>query len=101
MDIDPKSLEVKNNGEENQYEIHINGSIAKIEYRLRNDRITFVHTEVPDELEGQGIASKMARFVLDEAKSKGYSVRPMCPFIKGYIERHPEYQSLVRRKSGE
>ncbi|MCB0208798.1 MAG: N-acetyltransferase [Anaerolineae bacterium] len=98
MDVEPKSLEVQNNTEDSQYEIRVGEYLAKIEYRLRDERITFIHTEVPDALEGQGIASKMARFALEDAKTKGYAVVPLCPFVKGYIERHPEYQSLVHQK---
>ena len=98
MDVEPKSLAVQNNTEDSQYEIYVGDYLAKIEYRLRNDRITFIHTEVPDELGGQGIASKLARFALEDAKAKDYSVVPLCPFVKGYIERHPEYQSLVYQK---
>ncbi|MCB0163043.1 MAG: N-acetyltransferase [Anaerolineae bacterium] len=96
MGVNPKSLEVRNNTEDSQYEINVNGYLAKIEYVLRNDRIIFVHTEVPDQLEGQGIASKMARYALEDVKAKGYKVVPRCPFVRGYIERHPEYQSLVQ-----
>lgn len=96
MDVNPKSLEVHNNTEDSQYEVNVDGYLAKIEYILRDDRIIFVHTEVPDPLEGQGIASKMARYALEDVKAKGYKVVPRCPFVKGYIERHPEYQSLVQ-----
>lgn len=96
MDANPKSLEIRNNPEASQYEVIVDGYLAKIEYILRDNRIIFVHTEVPDELGGQGIASKMAYYALEDVKAKGYTVVPRCPFVRGYIERHPEYQSLVQ-----
>ena len=52
--------------------------------------------EVPRALEGRGIASKMAKFVLDEAQAQQLSIVPLCPFVRGYIEKHPEYQPLVK-----
>jgi len=90
-----ESLPVRNNAEKKRYEIQLGDRLAMIQYRLNNNRITFVHTEVPPALEGQGIASKMTKFALDEARDRGYAVRPLCPFVAGYIKRHPEYQSLV------
>ncbi|MCB0175322.1 MAG: N-acetyltransferase [Anaerolineae bacterium] len=96
MDANPKSLEVHDNTADSQYEVNVDGYLAKIEYILRDDRIIFVHTEVPDALGGQGIASKMARYALEDVKAKGYKVVARCPFVKGYIERHPEYQSLLQ-----
>ncbi|MCB9098390.1 MAG: N-acetyltransferase [Anaerolineales bacterium] len=96
MDASPKSIEVRNNTEASQYEVNVDGYLAKIEYILRDDRIIFVHTEVPDELGGQGIASKMAHYALEDVKAQGYKVVPRCPFVRGYIERHPEYQALVQ-----
>ncbi|HEX5689943.1 MAG TPA: GNAT family N-acetyltransferase [Roseiflexaceae bacterium] len=51
---------------------------------------------MPAALEGHGIASKMAKFALDEAQAEGLTIVPQCPFVRGYIERHPEYQSLVK-----
>jgi hypothetical protein len=61
----------------------------------RNDLIVFTHTEVEDGYEGKGIGSRLARFALDDARARGLGVVPLCPFIKGWIERHPDYADLV------
>ena len=62
---------------------------------MRNNNVlTLLHTEVPKELEGRGIGSALIRGVLDTARSQGLTVNALCPFAKGYIERHPEYADL-------
>jgi predicted GNAT family acetyltransferase len=57
--------------------------------------IIFTHTEVEDDYEGKGVGSQIARAALDDARARGLRVHPMCPFIKGWIERHPDYADLV------
>ena len=86
---------IVDNQETSQIEMQVDGLLAKIEYRRVGNVIYFIHTEVPPELEGQGIASQMARFALDSAKRQGDKVVPLCPFVAAYIKRHPEYQDLV------
>jgi predicted GNAT family acetyltransferase len=55
----------------------------------------FVHTEIDDAFEGRGLGSILVRAALDAARSRGLAVRPDCPFVRGYIARHPEYLDLV------
>jgi predicted GNAT family acetyltransferase len=69
--------------------------MAIAEYILTPDKIIFTHTEVPEELEGKGIGSALAKYALEAVRGKGRTVFPMCPFFKAYIERHKEYQSLL------
>jgi uncharacterized protein len=66
-----------------------------VEYIRTDGMITFTHTEVDPAAEGQGIGSTLARSVLNQARADGLAVLPLCPFIKGWIARHPEYQDLV------
>ena len=63
--------------------------------RLAPGRITFVHTEVDDAYAGQGLGGKLARAALDDVRARGLAVRPDCPFIKGWIAKHPDYADLV------
>jgi uncharacterized protein len=86
---------VRDNPEESRYEVDLDGDLALIAYRLGDATITYTHTEVPEALEGRGIASAMVRFVLDDARARGLRVRPLCPFVESYIGRHPEYKDLV------
>lgn len=95
MSEQPAKLEIRDNPEASRYEARIGARLAVAEYMLTGPNITFTHTEVPEELEGQGIGSQLARFALEDARARGLAVIPLCPFITAYIRRHPEYQPLV------
>lgn len=55
------------------------------------------HTEVPNEFEGKGIASKMVKQVLQKIKDEGLKLVPLCPFIASYIKRHPEWKEILAK----
>ncbi len=95
MSTDPNEMTVTDNAAEHRYQVTVGTHVAFVAYRLHGDTITFTHTEVPKELEGGGVGSKLARFVLDDARARGLGVVPECPFIAAYIRRHAEYQDLV------
>jgi uncharacterized protein len=86
---------VANNETAQRYEAWVGGQLAVIIYQQLGDRIVFSHTEVPEALEGRGLAGKMAQFALDDARARHLVVIPQCPFVAGYIRRHPEYADLV------
>ena len=90
------NLEVTKNDEEQRFEANVDGQLAVVEYEMLGESvIDFVHTEVPVALDGRGIGDHMAHEVLEYARNQQLTVIPQCPFIAGYISRHPEYQSLV------
>lgn len=91
-DVNLNALQPVNNAEEHRFEIRLGDDIALIDYMLNGRNITITHTEVPPAFEGQGIAGKLAKFALDWAKENDYKVNPLCPYVKSYINRHPEYQ---------
>jgi uncharacterized protein len=92
---DLSQLELVDNKIFSQYEMRINGSLAKIEYSIKTGKVFLINTEVPEELAGQGIASHLAKEVFKLIEEKGMTVVPMCKFIKSYIRKHPEYRSLL------
>ncbi|MBT3322105.1 MAG: N-acetyltransferase [Anaerolineae bacterium] len=94
MKIDRNSLKVIHNSEASRFEIHIDGQMPVLDYRLRAGIITFTHTGVPKELEGNGIGSLIVCAGLDYAREKGYKVIPLCPFVDVYIQRHSEYEEI-------
>lgn len=89
-------IAVTNNTQLHRFEAVIDGLLSEVAYRQFDDTITFLHTEVPVELEGKGIAKALAKAALDHARDNGLKVVPLCPFIAAYIKRHPEYQPLVK-----
>jgi len=78
----------------NRFVMQLEGGRALVTYRLFDGGIAFLHTEVPEAYSGQGIGARLARHVLDYAREHSLKVKPYCPFIKAYIDSHPEYQSL-------
>jgi predicted GNAT family acetyltransferase len=71
------------------------------EYRLRPGAIVFMHTVVDPAFEGRGLGSRIAKFVLDDARRRGLAVVPACPFIRSYIESHPDYRDLIPEPKGD
>ena len=87
---------VVNNKAHHRYELTVDGYLAATYYKMSGDVITFVHTEVPPELGGKGIGSKLVKGALDQVRSEGLKVVAECPFVKGYIDKHPEYSVLLK-----
>ncbi len=83
---------LRHNEEASRFEAQVGDLVAVSEYQLAGTNIIFTHTEVPRELEGQGVGSALAKFALDTSVERGYKIQPLCPFINGYIRRHPEYK---------
>lgn len=87
---------VRNNTDENRYELSVDGHLAATYYRIAGGVITFVHTEVPDALAGRGVGSKLVKDALDQVRAAGLKVVPQCPFVRAYIEKHPDYADLLK-----
>lgn len=86
---------ITDNKQQSRYELAVDGGTAVLQYMERDGALYLTHTEVPPELEGQGIGGRIVQHALEEAKSRGVKVAPRCPFVRSYIQRHPEYQPLV------
>jgi hypothetical protein len=91
--------DVVNSREECRYELAVEGHIAATHYEIADGVITFVHTEVPPELGGKGIGSRLIKGALDQVRTDGLKVIAKCPFVKAYIDKHPDYADLLREKS--
>jgi predicted GNAT family acetyltransferase len=91
-----QEIPVVDNPDAGQFEAHVDGRVALVSYLRNGDTIILTHTEVPKELEGRGLGSVLARGVLDRARREGWKVVVRCPFITSFIERHPEYRSVVQ-----
>jgi hypothetical protein len=86
--------EVRDNTERHRFELDLDGHTAFSNYRREGSQITIMHTEVPKELNGRGIGSKLAHGLLEIARAQGLKVKPLCPFVASYMDKHPEYADL-------
>ncbi|MGB0098967.1 MAG: GNAT family N-acetyltransferase [Nocardioides sp.] len=85
------------NPQAKRYEAHLDGELAGFaEYQLTDALVVMTHTEVDPAFEGQGVGSALARFALDDVRAEGSRrVLPVCPFIKGWVGKHPDYAELM------
>ena len=90
------AVAVTDNSTEQRYEVSRDGELAGFAiYRRRPALIAFVHTEIDERFEGEGLGSQLVHEALEEARREGIAVLPFCPFVNGYIKRHAEYVELV------
>ena len=97
MTDDQASVTVRDDRERNRFEaVDESGVVAGFAaYRRSPKRIVFTHTVVDDAFEGRGVGSTLVRAALDAAREEGLTVVPRCPFVRAYIEKHPDYADLV------
>ncbi|MEO8562424.1 MAG: GNAT family N-acetyltransferase [bacterium] len=91
----PDTLTVSHNSAAHQFEMRTEKGTALLRYGREGPNLDLLHTEVPDELEGHGYGSALAKAALDYAKDEGLKIIPSCPFVSTFIQRHPEYASLI------
>jgi hypothetical protein len=92
---DASSDDVRDNPARHRFELEVDGHLAVAVYSLAPGVITFIHTEVPEALAGRGVGSRLAKGALAQVRARGLKVVPRCPFVRGYIEKHPEWQDLL------
>lgn len=86
---------VRDNEAQHRFELEIDGHTAIAAYSLAPGVITFTHTEVPKELGGRGVGSKLASGALDQVRARGLKVVAKCPFIAAFIQKNASYQDLL------
>lgn len=83
------------NDDRDRFESTVDGHTAFLTYRREDDQIVLIHTEVPKELGGRGLGSELARAALEHARDNGLTVVPECPFVRSFLERHPDEAERV------
>ncbi|CUR59297.1 conserved hypothetical protein [metagenome] len=88
-------VEVTDNPAQHRFEAHLDGELAGFAaYTLSDTKIVFTHTEVY--VEGYGVGSALVRWALDDVRRRGsLRVVPLCPFVRAYLDKHPEYADLT------
>lgn len=90
-----EDIPLNNDAHAHNFEMTVEGHRAFIDYQLKHDKIFLMHTEVPVELEGHGVAGTMVERALHYIEEHGWKIVPYCAYIKSYLKRHPEWERLV------
>jgi uncharacterized protein len=82
--------QVSDNQAESRFEIRVGDLLAELKYHRNGNRFVLLHTEVPSALEGRGIGGRLVAAAIDRAARQGLTVVPLCPFARGWLERHAD-----------
>lgn len=96
---DPDALmtdpDIHDNAEAHRYELPVSNAQAMVIYNLSGQNRMITETLVQRALEGRGIASRLARHVIEDARSRDLLILPVCPFFSAYLQKHPEQADVV------
>ena len=91
-----EQVTTRDNADAGRFEILVGDEVAGFaQYAVSDGVATMPHTVVEKAFDGQGLGGRLARFALDTVREQGLKVRPLCPFIRSYIDKHEEYADLV------
>lgn len=93
--------QVIDNTRQARFEVSIDGRLAELTYRRRGDRLILVHTGVPEELGGHGVAGQLVQAALAKATAENLTVVPLCPFARSWLEHHPAAAAGIHVDWGE
>ena len=91
------TINITDNTQELRFETPVGDSFAFISYRWEHGKLALMHTEVPEEAEGKGIASELAKFAFEQAKHQQRKVLVFCPYVSAWLNHHPEYREFVEK----
>jgi hypothetical protein len=86
---------VRDNTAQHRFELEVEGRVAFVTYRAMPGGLYLLHTETPADLRGRGIASRLARGVLETIRARGQKIRVGCEFLIDFMRRHPEFDDLL------
>lgn len=95
VQVDGANTPIVRDADHERIELRIGDERAFLTYHLKDSALSLLHTEVPPALRGKRIGEALARSILNYARDLRLTVKPYCPFVAGFISRHPEYASLV------
>lgn len=87
---------IRDNADQNRYELEVDGDLAVVTYNLSGaNQLMITETLVPVKLEGQGLAARLAKYVIADAAARKLLILPVCPFFSSYLKKHPEHADVV------
>ena len=94
-DSDANDVTVVDNQSESRLEVHAAGELAELVYHKNGKRLVLIHTEVPVDLGGRGIAGHLVQAAIVKAAEAGMTIVPRCPYARAWLERHPDEAAKV------
>ncbi len=95
MTSDAAVIDVRHEPERNRFAATVDGVEAVLDYRRHGDVISLVHTGVPEQIGGRGVAAALVRTALDHARAEGLKVDPACSYVAAYFRKHPQDADLL------
>ena len=96
MTADADRAELVDNADASRYELWLDGArVGLSDYRRNGDVLVLPHVEIDPAHGGRGLGHHLVRSMLDDVRSKGERVRPVCPFVKAFVAENPDYADLV------
>lgn len=77
-----------------QFELPTQEGPAVLRYKSRNGVLDLQHTVVPKAVERRGYGTALVEAALMHARASGAKVIPTCPFVRTYMNEHPEYADV-------
>lgn len=80
-----------------RYVVTVDGHEAEMTYSRAGAKIMIIdHTGVPKELGGQGVGQALVLRAIEDARSEGLKIIPLCPFAKAQFDKHPEWGDVLK-----
>lgn len=90
------TIEHEANETKGQYRVELNGAKAEMTYSKAGDSIIIIDsTEVPDAMRGQKVGAALVAQAVEDARSSGKKIMPLCPFAKAQFARHSEWRDVL------
>ena len=83
-------IDVRHNIVAQRFEATVAGKLCRADYRRYGNELQMIHTEVPVEARGRGIAAELVRAALAYADEERLDVVPLCSYVRAFLQRHPE-----------
>ncbi|OJW18002.1 GNAT family N-acetyltransferase [Mucilaginibacter sp. 44-25] len=90
-----EDIELVNNEAIHNFELMVDGHRSFIDYQVRGEKIYLIHTEVPEVLQGRGVAEALVEKAFTYIESKGQKVVPLCAYVQIFLKKHPEWNRIV------
>ena len=93
--MEAENIPVQLNATKHRFEMNINEESAVINYKQAGNTFYFIHTEVPESLEGHGVAADLVEKTLEYLEKHQLKLVPLCSYVQHYLQKHPDWNRLV------